>query len=102
MADELKKKRTVAKARLTKNIRKLKEAIEDNFAEIDVRKCLQDMNTSADELEDLHSSYIETTLSKLRGSTKRLKELGKHARRPARYNFQPDKVKIKSNGLSHV
>ena len=59
MADELKKKRTVAKARLTKNIRKLEEAIEDNFAEVDVRKCLQDMNTSADELEDLHSSYIE-------------------------------------------
>ena len=59
MADELKKKRTVAKARLTRNIRKLKEAIEDNFAEVDVRKCLQDMNTSADELEDLYSSYIE-------------------------------------------
>ena len=59
MADGLKKQRTVAKARLTGNIKKLKEAIKDKFAEVDVGKCLQDMNTSADQLEDLHSSYIE-------------------------------------------
>ena len=105
MADELKKKRTVAKARLTRNIRKLKEAIEDNFAEVDVRKCLQDMNTSADELEDLHSSYIEALntddadeIAWVDEETKRTREARKTASAYLKgvTTSSPSKVKLKA------
>ena len=112
MADELKKQRTVAKALLTRNIRKLKEAIEEKFAKVDVRKCLQDMNTSEDELEDLHTSYIQALGTDDAGEiawvdeeTKRTREARKTASAcipKRRYHFQPVKGKIKSNGLSHV
>ena len=58
MATEAKATRTLNKSRLTRQLRKLKEAIDDKYPAPDLKAALDSMNRCADELEESHDHYI--------------------------------------------
>ena len=58
MAESLKNARMKAKAKLTRELRKVEEAIEDDFSTAEIRGCLEGVNAASDELEDAHEQYV--------------------------------------------
>ena len=58
MAADLKQTRTQLKGKLIREIRKIREAIEDDFAVSEVRRSLDKLNTTADALEAVHEQYV--------------------------------------------
>ena len=58
IADSQKKARSLAKSKLTRELRKLWEAIEDGYEHSEIRSALTSMNVAAEEVEKCHDLYL--------------------------------------------
>ena len=58
MADELKRARTQSKTKLTREIRKLSESIEDGHPSPEIKRRLDAVNDAADDVEEKHDLYV--------------------------------------------
>ena len=61
MGDSPKRMRTKAKAKFTWEIRKLEEAIEDDYPLTEIEKQLEAINTAADAVEEAHDEYVQSS-----------------------------------------
>ena len=59
MDDSPKKVRTKAKAKFTREIQKLEQAIEDDYTLIEIEKQLEAISTAAD-TEEAHDEYVQS------------------------------------------
>ena len=60
MGDSPKRMRTKAKAKFTREIHKLEEAIEDDYPLTEIEKQLEAINTAADAVEEAHDEYVQS------------------------------------------
>ena len=58
MADKLKRARTRSKTKLTREIRKLSESIEDGHPSAEIKRRLDAVNDAANDVEEKHDLYI--------------------------------------------